>query len=282
MKELPATTLYHMAWLIGKLGADTTSEQQQQALFKKFMGDDAPTREMLDWMIEFADRVGGTGAADLLRQLGMDLKERRMTELEFAQRLDGVTTVIKGELDRQSFLQVPTAKIERGVKWPPFGLEVTYHLKVDRDITDVLRCWMYGLPTACVFHLMRVVEGALQALVTLARVRNAITVRWPTWDQYLQPIESKLRPPQPKKQGVKPRRMNRRDEMFFGDAAAQIRNVSRAWRSPVVHEIAVSYTDGEATVILDHVEAFARHVAKRMEEKSPTSDQTAPEDGSTS
>ena len=270
MRTLPAATLYHMAFMIGKITPDGNAAERE--FLSRQLTDPEPSLKMLKWMSRFVDGLKDKSASgDLLRDLQRVLmRPERITELELAHRFDAISVTLENELRREIFFHVSPAKVARTLRGPWFGPDVVRRLPdVDRDIRAAFQCWMFDQPSACVFHLTRVVEGALKALVKLARVQNKINRVWPTWETYLTALHNKVNPPQPKKQGVKIRRMKPEDETFFGGATAAIRDISRAWRSRIVHEPGWGYSEPVATQILDHVEMFARHVVTRLPDKVP-------------
>ena len=268
-KAAPAhlSQVFWMGWCLGNFGAPFFDPK---TLPKPIPLDIA--LHPLNWMVQAAEHVGAGIAGQMVLALRADLRRGPMTHFDYGQRLEKIADTAKHELMRAFVLHVPTERVKRayeqtgehGTDWasiPPFGGEVADAFpELSEDIAAALRCWMYGENVACVFHLVRVIEGILQALVKLARIR--VKKQWPTWNDYLTPLETKLKP-KPRGHGKRPKSLPRKDEVFFAGATSSIRTFSRAWRSPIVHDVNQTLLPGEATMILDQVEAFAQHVAAR-------------------
>jgi hypothetical protein len=129
---------------------------------------------------------------------------------------------------------------------------------VSHEITEAGKCLALGRNTACVFHLMRIVEVGLRTLTSVLRVRVKKTK--PTWNDFLVAIENRIKPTPPKKNPWQ------KHEGFVSEAVIYIRDMSKAWRNPLAHEISVFYDEEDARVIFQHVETLMRHLATRLRE----------------
>jgi hypothetical protein len=124
------------------------------------------------------------------------------------------------------------------------------------DIEEAGKCLGMGRNTAAAFHLMRVLEVALRRLAAALNV----TITNPSWDAILDKCDREM----------KARRDARspgwlRDEPFFTEAAALLRNIKFAWRNPTMH-IERRYNDEEAREVWDAARAFMRHLATELSE----------------
>ena len=125
----------------------------------------------------------------------------------------------------------------------------------DFDIEGAGKCIAFGQGTACVFHLMRVMEVGLRVL---GDALNLPSTSNRNWDDILNKADKE----------VKTRRTDQSpewqaDEVFFSSAVAHLRSVKTAWRNPTMH-IEAKYTEEEAEDIWNHVASFMRHLSTRL------------------
>jgi hypothetical protein len=123
------------------------------------------------------------------------------------------------------------------------------------NIEEASKCLALDRGTACVFHLMRVMESALRVLAKALGILYA-----PSWESYLTQIDSRVQQKY-KKKGIK----WKRDEPFFRDASAHLHSVKAAWRNPTMH-IVRDYTPEQAEEIYGAVRTFVRHLATQLHE----------------
>lgn len=109
--------------------------------------------------------------------------------------------------------------------------------------------------TACVMHLMRVLESGLAALAQTVSVGSQND-----WGKYLSEIGKELERRQ-KAAGARSA-----DEQFYAEVALHLGNVRVAWRNPTMH-VDKSYSVERAEEILIAVRQFMRHLAQRVKEK---------------
>lgn len=121
------------------------------------------------------------------------------------------------------------------------------------DIEEAGKCLALSLGTACVFHLMRVLEGGLYALGS----DLGITKLQENWQNAIEQIEKAIRD-LPK---ADPRKTP------YSEAAAHFMNVKDAWRNHTAH-IGQVYPDEKAQQILDSVKAFMQTLATQLSEVS--------------
>jgi len=136
-----------------------------------------------------------------------------------------------------------------------FGDEVfTNFPSANEDITEAGTCLALDRATACVMHLMRVVEaglGVLAATLGIARQND--------WGRYLREIDQELA------KRMKASGARSADEQFYAEVATTIDNMRRAWRNPTMHPDK-TYTVDRAEEILQSVRSFMRHLATKLHE----------------
>ncbi len=122
------------------------------------------------------------------------------------------------------------------------------------DIFEAGMCLALERGTACVMHLMRVMEAALRALAADLGVAEQ-----KDWGAYLRNIDKEM---QGRYQSAGARTA---DEQFYSEAALGFDQVRRAWRNPTLH-IEKSYSPERAEEILQAVKSFICFIAIRISE----------------
>ena len=138
----------------------------------------------------------------------------------------------------------------------PFGDEVKdKFLAVSEDMEASSDCLGVGLPTACIFHLFRVMEVGVAYLA--GRLRATVNPN-ATWGEILRPIDAAIRalpggPGASAQQNAK--------KAAFSEAAAYLRHVKDAWRNNTMHPKR-TYTRDEAQAIFEGSKVFLRSLVK--------------------
>ena len=132
---------------------------------------------------------------------------------------------------------------------PPFGWEsASAFPPAADDMRAAAMCLAFGQDTACVFHLMRVLEGAvLKRLLALFNVQE-----YRVWGQLLLEIERAAN----SEKVADPKRRALMNELL-----ADLRAVKNAWRNPTMH-VAHSYNHDEAKHILDVSKVLTQKVVQ--------------------
>ena len=139
-----------------------------------------------------------------------------------------------------------------------FGEDVFNRFPVAADdIYEAGCCLAFERPTACVMHLMRVLEAGLSALAADLGVPKQND-----WGAYLRKIQEEL---DARTKGLKARSG---DEQFYAEAAANFDRLRRAYRNPTMH-VDKSYSQERAEEIMQAVRSFMVHLATRLMEAAP-------------
>lgn len=125
------------------------------------------------------------------------------------------------------------------------------------DADESGKCLALERTTACVFHLMRVMEVGLKSLSELAGIPYA-----PSWESYLKQISDLYKEKWEKKDPEW-----KRGEPFFVEAAGHLSSVKIAWRNPTMH-VARNYSSEEAKEVFVSVRTFIRHLAAHLSEQT--------------
>ncbi len=136
----------------------------------------------------------------------------------------------------------------------PFGLEVENAFPSSiYDISEAARCRALYRWTACVMHLMRVLEVGLAELAKFAHVLPG-----ENWNTLLNQIEAELKK-------VAKKTHSAEDEQFAAEAATHFRSIKNAWRNHSMHA-REKYDEERAIAIYESIRSFMRHLSTRLSE----------------
>jgi hypothetical protein len=173
-------------------------------------------------------------------------------------RLKELQRRLKDEMSYTFFLALSGHEARLLDAVTPFGDDVANAFpSASFDADEATRCLAFERYTACVLHLMRVLEVGVRAL----GARLAIdTTHKPGWEAILKKAHGQLSLPNDKKD---PDWIN--DEAFLSDAIAMFTAVKTAWRNPTMH-IEKTYTPEQAERIYDAVNGFMQQLATKLHE----------------
>jgi hypothetical protein len=144
-------------------------------------------------------------------------------------------------------------------KLPLFGLAVQEKFPAAGfDIEESGKCFALGRYTACVMHLMRVLEAGMDTL----KAEVGVDAYSPTWRAALKQIADAVSTKQEKDKTPE----ERARDTFIRDATHYLIGVKDAVRNPVMHKVARTYTDETAKEVIASVRGFMRHLATRLSE----------------
>jgi len=137
------------------------------------------------------------------------------------------------------------------------------------DIREAGNCFAVGRNTACVFHVMRVIESALEEAAKVIGVPLELESESPSWEQILKTIKVRVG----QIESTEPKEENWRQKRQFAQIIMErIRSIKDAWRNPVMHVVA-QHDEHSARSVLNHTEAFMRDLVKRLAQlRQPVTD----------
>jgi hypothetical protein len=150
-------------------------------------------------------------------------------------------------------LPYPSRELYQQDKEPPFGQQV-YDVFPDAidHVSEAAKCLALDRATACVFHLMCVMEKGLQGFAVKLQITIDPTSEWQViLDKIIKPINSMP--------SSTPTELKNREEYL--EIYADIHAVRRAWRNPSIHA-RKHFSIEQATQIYSAVNAFMRDLAK--------------------
>lgn len=177
---------------------------------------------------------------------------------EYGSLMDELQHRLIDELDSVTMLVVPSnRKAYYDSAEAIFGDDVMAKFpSAAREAEEARKCYALGRNTACVFHLMRILELGLNCLAQALHVsfdrRN--------WEHIINDIEKKIQSIGPADGATW-----KNEEQFYSEAAVQFRYLKNAWRNHVMH-IRDSHDEDSAMEIMNHVRGLTRHLATRLRE----------------
>jgi len=170
-----------------------------------------------------------------------------------AQSLKHLVSRITDELENEFYFHVDRQNVSLYGNKELFGPAVSK--KFRRSISDIEgagSCLALHLPTACVFHLSRVMETGVQRLGKKLKV--SINPKTESWNKIIDHINVEITKLPGKTEKDKHKRAQ------CATASSYLRQAALAWRNEVMHP-KESYTLDEAHDIFNASKAFMNHLA---------------------
>ena len=172
----------------------------------------------------------------------------------YRHNIEHLNNHIRDALKTEMFLHVHSSVSHLYGNRQLFGADVLSKFpKSIEDVESAGNCLALGQPTACVFHLMRVMEDGVQSLGRKLKVR--IDVKVETWHQILEHVDMAIAS-MPNKTSIQRKRKETR-----ANTSVLLSHVRIAWRNDVMHP-KKAYTLEEAKEVFDAAKAFMRHLAR--------------------
>jgi hypothetical protein len=204
-------------------------------------------------------RVNLAAAVDNASLLGLNVATewaKRLVELlseeinvsDVQRKLEQIVDAVETDLHNKLFMYLPADKLPYYHEAALFGDDVETKLPtVSGDIAEAGRCFALGRHTATVFHLMRVLEAAVQEF---GRSLGITINPRDMWDTILRQVQAAI-PAMPH---------GARRAACEGLYAA-LNAVRIAWRNPTMHGVDRTYTEEEAEQIWNCTRAFLVQLA---------------------
>lgn len=139
---------------------------------------------------------------------------------------------------------------------PLFGVGVNSGFSsLTYEMEEAGKCLALGRSTASVFHLMRIMEGALKAVHNCLGISVALEGANRNWGSILVRI----------KNDISTRGSRWAEKEYFNEVYARLDAIKDAWRNSTMH-VENKYTEEEAKIIFEYTRAFMQKIAARMDE----------------
>jgi hypothetical protein len=172
----------------------------------------------------------------------------RITVGEYVDSIGQLENIISWEMQDRLFMFIPPDRAAFYAKNDLFGPDVNVKFPdIQFDVIEAGNTYASGRGTACVFHLMRIMEFGVQKFgsvlgVTLASEKN--------WQPILEEIDKKIK--------ALPQKAERTIQL--ADVSTMLYHVKIAWRNPTMHPKQI-YTLEEAENILLAMKTFMQHLS---------------------
>jgi len=214
----------------------------------------------LEWLhstlSEMSLPMSHIGAKRLLDFINSD-GEKKLSKLQLA--IDKLTERITDELQSQFLMSIPANRIQFYDTDGEFlGGRVLQHFPdLAEDASEAGNCFAFGRYTACVFHLMRIMENVVQQFATkLEATQKDGTVLDVKNEEWLR-IEQAIG------RAIEPRPKGEEKEKCAATLAA-LSAVRAGWRNPTMHPKA-TYTEDEAGALITAVKLFVKEFSELPE-----------------
>jgi hypothetical protein len=183
--------------------------------------------------------------------------EREVTFREHDTLENELANRITDELDRALLLHIDRSSAKYYGVTAPFGdVVVTAFPSGMIDIEEAGNCLALGRSTACVMHLMRVMESGISALAASL----SVVAEFKTWDTIIKKLRAELEVSYPQ---MDPTMKGKRE--FYAHAFDRLTAVKDALRNPTMHA-RVHYDPDRAEEVYRAVRSFMQLVAEELKE----------------
>jgi hypothetical protein len=172
---------------------------------------------------------------------------------------------IADELAGEMVLSIPMPKVRfYQPSSPQFGQDVENKFaSAAFEIDEASKCFALNRYTACVFHLMRIMEIGIEAARKSLGIPDPIKPAQRNWGAVLKRFKDELEA----RNAVNPKRWAQHEDAdFFADTYVSLDAVRNVWRNATMH-VEKTYTEEEAEHIFGAVRGFMRKLASRVDEQ---------------
>jgi len=210
-----------------------------------------PILEELAWLHEIAKELKLKGPVANVERLLRDLRSRSTRNSQIKRDAHGLGQSIIDEFKGQPLMALSAAQAEYYEQEGTFlGKDVINRLSsisgLIEDAGEAGNCFAFDRYTACVFHLMRVMERCVQKIGKDLGLDEEIS-RDKEWQKVINDIRGQLKKLYPKEKS--------QERIKYEAVLGHLETVKIAWRNTTMHP-KVTYTEKEAKKIIDAVQAF--------------------------
>jgi hypothetical protein len=212
----------------------------------------AKLRTLIDTCNGISLRVAAGHIGQVIRNL--ETPDAQFIGTQISQMLISIGMNLCSEMETHLFMRVFPERAEFYERNDLFGSTVANNFpNATRDIREAGNCYACDRNTACVMHLMRVLEVGLSVFSVQL---NASSTR-KFWENIINDIEVEIK----KINGPHAGADWKERQQFYSGAAKDFRYFKDAWRNHAMH-YREHYEAAEAKSILDHVKAFMVQLAE--------------------
>jgi hypothetical protein len=195
----------------------------------------------------------------LAEELLLEVKPGMNTD-ELDAKIDSIQSIARNELKKKKFLYVSEELAEYYDNKSICGSVVAEKFpKALPDIIEAGNCYALGRPTACVFHLMRVIPYGMAVLSKKLNVKYPAPIETLEWGSIIPPIDKAVRQLQQRIRSKK----RAEDQKYYSEIVSYLFFCKDAWRNHVSHG-RDPYDMPQAKSVMDHVGRVMDMLASRM------------------
>ncbi len=224
-------------------------------------------RELDSWFETikgFAEMIGLRLTQQRIGEIRLEMTQFRLqggtaSKRRMVQLIAELENLIRLEMESGLFLHVPADRADYYGKQDLFGQKARDAFpSASFDVTESGNCYAAGRYTACVFHLMRVLEIGLGALAR----QFGVDAAHKNWQNVIDQIQAKIAAisANPNKPATW-----KQDQEFYSQVASHFIVLKDAWRNYTAHARG-KYTQEEANTIIVNVRAFMQMLATKLKE----------------
>lgn len=216
----------------------------------------------------YVQEMGLAKSLTLAKRIRVEFEGDGRTGREFSERAKVLQERIRDDLDELVFLYIPGDRADFYNDHKHFGDQVATNFSdANFDIEEAGKSFALDRYTACVMHLMRSLEVALDAIGIAVGLPSPVIEANNSWERLLRKITDQVTANDKsittanwlmKSQWAAKRQ-------FLIDVQAHLFSVKNAWRNPSMH-LEKKYTEQEAERIFRSVKDFMEHLATHLDQ----------------
>jgi hypothetical protein len=213
--------------------------------------------------LKFLSKISSLTDLDSTKHLADELlKEARvgMNTTELDAKISSIQSMARKQLKGKKFFYVAKELAEYYDNKLLCGESVAEKFEsAVPDIIEAGNCYALERPTACVFHLMRVIPYGMQVLAKKLKVKYNAPIETLDWGSIIQPIDKAV------KNFAQQKRTKKRieDQQYYSEIVTHLYYCKDAWRNHVSHG-RDPYDMPKAKSVIDHVGLVMSLLARRM------------------
>jgi hypothetical protein len=244
MEQFSAEAFYKIGEFLGKMGellgmSDTVGSSNDPLNLINHQGN---LQIEIEGIVDLCETIDLKVSVISCEEFLTMIEEETFTIAEARSRFAELGNIIRREMQTVLFFHLPSSQAEFYDKKELFGKEVSKRFpNLESDIIEAGNCLALGRGTACVFHLMRVMETAVQEFGSFLGI-EAVSEK--NWQVILDGVNKAIK-------GLH----KGSHTAALSEVAANLYSVKLAWRNEVMHPKA-TYTADEAKDVLRQVKLF--------------------------
>jgi hypothetical protein len=249
MEKFSADEFYEIGRYLGRIGE--LLENGPAADKVRQINDQRGLETQLEWILDACERIGLKVAERCAAEFLDKLEDLDFPIVEAHRLFAQLADTIRLEMQTVLFFHLPSSQAQFYERKELFGREVSKRFSnLESDIIEAGNCLALGRGTACVFHLMRVMEAGVQELGSVLGIGKVAEKNW-------QPILDEVN------KAIKTLPHHGSGTATLSEVAANLYSVKLAWRNEVMHPKA-TYTVDEATDVLRQVKLFMSNLVETL------------------